>query len=67
MGAKRTLLNKLVTSTRKPSKAKGTHNRRVIEATVDAGTHRVIYTYHTTKGRARFRVVTLPQITEANQ
>lgn len=58
MGQLRTLLNKNISNTRRPSQKSGTKHRRVIFGTaIDNGTLAVIYSYHTTKGRVRFRVV----------
>lgn len=57
MGQKRTLLNKLRSSTRQRSKKPGTPFRRCITATVEGTTHNLMYTYHTTKGRVRWIVV----------
>lgn len=58
MGQKRTLLNKLTNSTRKPSTRKGTKNRRVIYGTaIETDEVALIYSYHTTKGRIRYRLV----------
>lgn len=58
MGQKRTLLNKLTASKSRNAQRKGTPNRRVIYGTaIDTGEVALIYSYHTTKGRVRYRLV----------